>query len=71
MSETTFLDGLEYCEVHGHKPKTKRDWYTIDIMGNTVRDEKCETCGKERTILFPRGGMIRLSETVYPTGEWR
>ena len=41
MSETTFLDAIDYCELHAHDPLIENDWHTIDIVGTKARNEKC------------------------------
>lgn len=69
MSEITFLDGISPCEVHGHTPTIEKDWYTLDIIGTKVRDEKCTTCGKTRSII-KHDTNVQLSATTYPDGKW-
>lgn len=64
MSETTFLDALSYCEVHGHN-SILIDSYCIDIIGTRVNVEKCKKCGMKREIVD-----LRISETTQPSGEW-
>ena len=63
-----FCDALPYCEVHGHKPQRIRD-YVIDIIGNIVEEDVCNTCGMTRRTMKQRN-ELRVSETTYPRGIW-
>lgn len=70
MSEITFLDAIDYCEIHGHETLLEYDWHTIDIAGTKARDEKCNKCGKTRSII-KHDNNLRISETIYPDGKWK
>ena len=68
MTEITFLDGLDYCDVHGHCPEHIDD-YVIDIVGTRCFVEKCTKCGKIRKSTITRTAL-RTINTFYPNGEW-
>ena len=70
MSEITFCNSLEYCEVHGHDIEFI-DMTIIDIVDNQVKLERCRKCKKERETMAVRlYGDLRTSETTYPDGKW-
>ena len=68
MSEVTFLDGLDYCDVHGHDAEFI-DLTILDIVGNEVKLERCRRCKKEKETLV-ESSQLRTSETRYPKGVW-
>jgi len=71
MSETTFCDALDPCEVHGHDIKFI-DMVSVDMIGTLAIAEECERCGKTRETVTRRAfSNGRLSETRYPDGVWR
>lgn len=71
MAETTFLDALDYCEVHGHDIEFV-DMTILDMIGNMCQLEKCNRCGKKRETVMPRpDGDLRTAEMIYPDGKWR
>lgn len=70
MSEITFLDGLDYCEVRGHDAEFI-DMTVLDIVGNMVQLEICRKCKRRRETLVEDSRGLRMSEQYYPDGEWR
>jgi len=70
MNDVTFLDALEYCEVHGHDIEFVEQ-FTIDIIGNQVKHEICRQCRKERKTMVQDERRVRMSEQYYPDGGWR
>lgn len=70
-SEITFLDAIDYCEVHGHDIDFV-DMTIADMIGNMKQLEICKRCKKERETFLPNPSNpnLRMSETLYPDGEW-
>lgn len=69
MTETTFLDAFEYCDVHGHDAEFI-DMTILDMIGNMVQLEICRKCKRRRETLVDDSRGLRMSEQHYPDGEW-
>lgn len=68
-SEVTLLDGVDYCEVHGHNIFDLTVWYVIDIIGTLQKETHCLRCGKTHYIRkSSHKQFIQESEEIYYNG---
>jgi len=65
MNEVTFLDALDYCEVHGHIID-ETEVEVLVITGTQLQTETCVNCDKKRKMVI----FSSYPETYYPSGEW-
>ena len=69
MSETTFCDILDFCDVWGHKEAVYFE-ENSDFCNNIIHTIYCQNCPKIKKILIERS-KLRTSNYNYPDGEWK